>query len=104
MQRSTLDDRAPELGLYIPKLHTFSNNRITLYPGRASTANEVVNESIKETVDALHNEYQQIYATPNELPSNRFIGVSDYHSACVVMTVKGIALNSLQAGPFRIGD
>lgn len=97
-------DRAREDGLDIPKLHTFINNRITLYRGRASTAFEVVNESIKETVDALHNEYPQIYATPNELPSNRFIGVPDYHSACVVMTVKGIPLNSLQAGPNRIGD
>ena len=104
MRKSTLADRARKDGLDIPKLHTFINNRITLYRGRASTAFEVVSQSIKETVDALHNEYPHIYATPNELPTNRFIDVPDYHSACVVMTVKGIPLNSLQAGPNRIGD
>ena len=96
--------RAREEGLDIPKLHTFINNRITLYRGKASKAFEVVSESIKETVDALHKKHRQIYANPNELPSKRFIDVPDYHSACVVMTVKGIPLDSLQAGPNRLGD
>ena len=96
--------RAKDEGLDIPKLHTFVNNRITLYQGKASKAFEAVNKSIKETVDALHKKYRQIYATSKELPSERFIDVPDYHSACVVMTVKGIPLHSLQAGPNRIGD
>ena len=97
-------NRAREEGLDIPKLHTFVSNRITLYRGKASKAFEAVSESIKETVDALHKKHRQIYATPKELPSKRFIDVPDYHSACVVMTVKGIPLDSLQAGPNRLGD
>ena len=97
-------NRAREEGLDTPKLHTFINNRITLYRGKASKAFEAVSESIKETVDALHKKHRQIYATPEELPSMRFIEVPDYHSACVVMTVKGIPLDSLQAGPNKIGD
>ena len=104
MRKSTLPSRAKEEGLDIPKLHTFVSNRITLYRGKASKAFEAVSESIKETVDALHKKHRQIYATPKELPSERFIDVPDYHSACVVMTVKGIPLDSLQAGPNRLGD
>ena len=95
-------NRAFEEGLDIPKLHTFISNRITLYRGKASKAFEAVSESIKETVDALHKKHRQIYATPEELPSKRFIEVPDYHSACVVMTVKGIPLHNLRAGPNRI--
>lgn len=102
--RISFANRAREEGLDIPKLHTFISNRITLYRRKASKAFEAVNESIKETVDALHKKHRQIYAIPGELPSKRFIDVPDYHSACVVMTVKGIPLHSLQAGPNRIGD
>ena len=94
--------RANDEGLVIPKLHTFVNNRVTLYRGKASRAFEAVSESIKETLDALHKKHRQIYANPKELPSDRFIEIPDYHSACVVMTVKGIPLNSLQAGPNKV--
>ena len=96
-------DRAKADDLSIPKLHTFISNRVTLYEGTASTAFEVVSESIKTTVNTLYDNYPEIYAVPNELPSNRFIEVPDYHSACVVMTVKGIPLDRLQPGPNRIG-
>ena len=96
--------RAKDEGLDIPKLHTFVNNRVTLYRGKASRAFEAVNESIKKTVDALHKQRRQIYTTPKEVPSKRFIDVPDYHSACVVMTVKGIPLESLRAGPNKLGD
>ena len=92
-------NRARTEVLDLPKLHTFVSNRITLYEGRASKAFEAVSESIKETVDGLHKKHRQIYAIPNELPSKRFIEVPDYHSACVVMTVKGIPLHNLRAGP-----
>lgn len=97
-------NRAKEEGLDVPKLHTFISNRLTLYRGTASKAFEAVSGSIKETVNRLHKKHRQIYATPKQLPSERFIEVPDYHSACVVMTIKGIPLHSLQAGPNRIGD
>ena len=103
--------RAQTEGLDIPKLHTFVSNRVTLYRGKASKAFEAVNESIKqtlntleETMGTLHKKHRQIYAIPKELPSERFIEIPDYHSACVVMTVKGIPLHGLQAGPNKIGD
>ena len=97
--RINFANRVKEEALNIPKLHTFVSNRITLYDNKPSMAFEAVNESIKETVDALHRKHRQIYTSPKDLPSERFIEIPDYHSACVVMTVKGIPLGSLQAGP-----
>ena len=94
--------RANEEGLYIPKLHTFVSNRVTLYRGKASRAFEAVSESIKTTLDDLHKKHRQIYTNPKELPSKRFIEIPDYHSACVVMTVKGIHLDGLRAGPHKV--
>ena len=94
--------RANEEGLDIPKLHTFVSNRVTLYRGKASRAFEAVSNSIKITLDNLHKKHRQIYTNPKEPPSERFIEIPDYHSACVVMTVKGIPLDSLQAGPNKV--
>ena len=102
--RINFANRAKEEGLDIPKLHTFVSNRVTLYRGKASKAFEAVSESIKETLDTLHTKHRQIYANPKELPSQRFIEIPDYHSACVVMTVKGIPLNSLRPGPHKVHD
>ena len=93
--RINFANKAKEEGLDVPKLHTFVSNRVTLYRDKASRAFEGVSKSIKETVDLLHEKHRQIYAAPKELPSERFIEIPDYHSACVVMTVKGIPIDSL---------
>ena len=97
--RINFANRAKEEGLDVPKLHTFVSNRVTVYRSKASKAFEAVNEAIKVTLDELHKKHRQIYATPKDSPSERFIEIPDYHSACVVMTVKGIPLDNLQAGP-----
>ena len=93
--RINFANKAKEEGLDVPRLHTFVSNRVTRYRDKASRAFEAVSKSIKETVDLLHKKHRQIYAAPKELPSERFIEIPDYHSACVVMTVKGIPLDSL---------
>ena len=97
--RISFAKKAKEEKLVIPKLHTFVSNRITRYRGKASKAFEAVSESIKETLDDLHENHRQIYATPKEIPSERFIEIPDYHSACVYMTTEGIPLYNLQPGP-----
>ena len=97
--RISFAKKAKEEKLMIPKLHTFVSNRITRYRGKASKAFEAVSESIKETLDDLHENHRQIYATPKEIPSERFIEIPDYHSACVYMTTEGIPLYNLQPGP-----
>ena len=96
--------RAKDERIVIPKLHTFVSNRVTLYRGVASKAFEAVSESIKETLDALHKKHRQIYSTPRETPSKKFIEIPDYHSACVVMTTKGIPLYKLRPGPQKLRD
>ena len=93
--RINFANRAKEEGLDVPKLHTFVSNRVTVYRRKASKAFEAVNESIKATLDELHKKHRQIYATPKASPSEKLIEIPDYHSACVVMTVKGIPLDSL---------
>ncbi|MYA57926.1 ParA family protein [Candidatus Poribacteria bacterium] len=102
--RINFANRAKDEGLDVPKLHTFISNRVTLHGGKASRAFEAVNEAIKATLDELHKKHRQIYASPKDLPSKRFIEVPDYHSACVVMTVKGIPLDSLRPGPNMVHD
>ena len=91
--------RAKDERIVIPKLHTFVSNRVTLYRGKASKAFEAVSKSIKETLDTLHKKHRQIYSTPSEIPSERFIEIPDYHSACVIMATEGIPLYNLQPGP-----
>lgn len=89
--------RAKEEGLAIPKLHTFVGNRIMLHENKASKAFEGVSVSIKKTLDILHKKHRQVYATPRALPSERFIEIPDYHSACMMITT-GIPSYHLQPG------
>ena len=96
--------RAKEQGIVIPKLHTFVSNRVTLHRRVASKAFGAVGKSIKETLDALHKKHRHIYSTPREAPSKKFIEIPDYHTACIVMTIKGIPLYKLRPGPHKLGD
>ena len=89
--------RAKEEGLAIPKLHTFVSNRILRPEDKASKAFEGVCASIKKTLDVLYKKHRQVYATPRALPSERFIEIPDYHSACMMMTT-GIPSYHLQPG------
>lgn len=94
--------RAKSEGVVTPKLHAFANNRVTLYQGNASSAFEAVSKTIKETLDQLHENHRQVFTTPKEKPSERFVEIPDYHSACVIMTKKGIPLYNLRPGQKEI--
>jgi cellulose biosynthesis protein BcsQ len=91
--------RAKEEGVNIPKLHTFVSNRMTLYDGKASMTFEAMSQSIKQTMDNIHKKHRQIYANPKERPSESFIEIPDYHSACVIITTTGMPLHKLKPGP-----
>ncbi len=97
--RISFAKRSKDEEIVMPKLHTFVSNRITLYEGKASRAFEAMNESIKKTLDALHEKHRQIYTAPKEKPSERLIEIPDYHSACVIMTTEGKPLYKLKPGP-----
>jgi cellulose biosynthesis protein BcsQ len=100
--RISFAKRAKEEGLDIPKLHTFVSNRVTLFEGKPSKAFQAVNKTIKQTIkqtmDNIHKKHRHIYATPKELPSNSFISIPDYHSACVVAANTGTPLHKLKPG------
>jgi len=94
--------RAMEEYVSVPKLHTFVSNRVTLYEGKASKAFEAVNKTIKQTMDSIHRKHRHIFTTPKESPSNSFIEIPDYHSACVVAAHSGTPLHKLKPGPKNI--
>lgn len=97
--RITFAKRAKEDGLSVPKLHTFISNRVTLYEGKASKAFEAASKNIKQTMDSIHEKHRQIYANPKSIPSENFLQIPDYHSACVVSATTGTPLHKLRAGP-----
>ncbi|MDE0633093.1 MAG: ParA family protein [Caldilineaceae bacterium] len=100
--RINFANRAKSEGVEPPKLHAFANNRVTLYKGTASSAFEAVSKTIKKTLDRLHKDHRQVFTTPKERPSERFIEIPDHHSACVVMTKTGTPLFKLKPGPKMI--
>lgn len=97
--RLSFSKRAREEGIDVPKLHTFVSNRVTFYEGKPSKAFEAASKSIRATMDGLHREHREIYANPKQTPSEGFINVPDYHSACVVASLKGTPLHRLTPGP-----
>ncbi|MEC4893107.1 MAG: ParA family protein [Oscillatoria sp. PMC 1051.18] len=102
--RISFAKRAKEEGVSVPKLHTFVSNRVTLYEGKASKAFEGVNKTIKLTMDSIHDRHRHIFANPKESPSDSFIEIPDYHSACVVASTTGTPLHKLKPGPKKIAD
>ncbi len=68
--------RAKKEGVSIPKLHTFINNRVTIYEGKPSKAFMAVSKTIKTTID-------DIYKTNRSIFSNH-----SYHVASVRMVGK----------------
>ena len=100
--RISFAKRAKEDGVPVPKLHTFVSNRVTLYEGKASKAFEAVNKTIKQTMDDIYRNHRHIFANPKESPSNTFIEIPDYHSACVVAATTGTPLHKLKPGPKKI--
>jgi cellulose biosynthesis protein BcsQ len=100
--RISFAKRAKEEGIFVPKLHTFVNNRVTLYEGKASKAFKAVNKTIKRTMDDIYKQHRLIFANPKNSPSNTFMEIPDYHSACVIATTTGKPLHKLKAGPHNI--
>jgi cellulose biosynthesis protein BcsQ len=100
--RISFSKRAKEEGLQVPKIQMFVSNRETMYDGKPAAAFTAIKTIIKRTVDGLHQKNRQIFANPKDLPSSNFIGIPDYHSACVVSATNGTPLYKLKPGPKTI--
>ena len=96
--RISFAKRAKEDGVSIPNLHTFVSNRMTLYKG-AAAALDALNKTFKQTMDDIHKKHRHIFANPKESPSNSFIEIPNYHSACAVAATTGTPLHKLKPGP-----
>lgn len=90
---------AKEEGLFIPKLHTFVSNRLTLYRNKPSQAFIAVSNTIQKTVDTLHKKHRNLFANPKQIPSENFVEIPDYHSACVFASMTGTPFHKIKAGP-----
>src|SRR5271157_223157 len=95
--------RAQEEGVDIPRLHTFVNNRQTLYEGKPSKAFEAVSKTIRNTVDSIYARHRALFADRRDKPSSSFIEVPDYHSASIVASMTGTPLHGLRPGPHELG-
>jgi cellulose biosynthesis protein BcsQ len=100
--RISFAKRAKEEGVSIPKLHSFVSNRVTLYEGKASRAFAAVTTTIKATMDRIHAGHRSFFAQPRNSPSDSFIEIPDYHSACIVASMTGTPLHKLRAGPRQL--
>jgi cellulose biosynthesis protein BcsQ len=97
--RISFAKRAAEEGVNVPRLHTFINNRVTQWGGKASKAFEAVSKTIRQTMDRIHDKHRSLFADPQARPSKTFVEVPDYHSACIVASITGTPLHKLTAGP-----
>ncbi|ETX06783.1 ParA family protein [Candidatus Entotheonella palauensis] len=97
--RINFAQRAREEGVRAPKLGAFVSNRVTLYEGQASSAFAAVTKTIKQTIDDIHRSHRNLFSEPRTVPSNSFLEIPDYHSACVVASMTGTPLHMLKAGP-----
>jgi cellulose biosynthesis protein BcsQ len=101
--RISFSKRASEDRVDVPQLHSFVSNRQTFYEGKASKAFEAVSKTIKDTIDEIYAKHRSIFANPQAKPSESFIEVPDYHSACVVSAMTGTPLHKLTPGPKELG-
>lgn len=102
--RLSFAKRTKEEGLDVPRLHTFVNNRVTIYEGKPSKAFSAMSKGIKNTLDGIHSKHRTIFANPKILPSEAFVDVPDYHGACIIATTKGTPIHKLKAGPHVVGE
>lgn len=97
--RLSFNKRAVEDGVALPRLHTFVSNRVTMYEGQPSRAFKAISKTIKTTLDRIHRTHRNIFAVPSQTPSDSFLNIPDYHSACIVAAFFGTPLHRLTPGP-----
>ncbi|TPI10848.1 ParA family protein [Mesorhizobium sp. B4-1-3] len=86
----------------IPKIHTFINNRVTLYEGKPSAAFRAASLRVKDTVDRNFKGHKSLFDSYALSHQKEFIEVPDYHSAAIVSTLLGMPVHKLRPGPKKI--
>ncbi len=94
--------RAKEENVDVAKLHTFVSNRQTVFDGKPSKAFKAMDTAIKKTMNNIYRDHRILFANPKDKPSEKFVIIPDYHSACVVAGTTGTPLHKLKAGPHNL--
>lgn len=95
--------KAKEEGVPVPTLHTFVSNRVTKYEGQPSKAFAAMIKAMKSTIDKIHTKHRDVFSSPTDKPSSKFLSVPDYHSASIIAASTGTPLHKLTAGPKKFG-
>ena len=99
--RLSFSTRAMEEKIDLPRLHTFVNNRVTMYKSQPSSAFEAKSRPIQEFVGQAHAASKRIFVGHSEL-AQLFAQMPDYHSVAVVASSEGVPLSQLQSGHHTI--
>lgn len=91
--------RAKEEGIDLPRLHTFISNRVTVFDGVPSKAFQAANKAIRSTIESLAKKHRTIFAFPKVSVADRFVDFPDYHGVSIVVSLSGIPIHRLKAGP-----
>lgn len=85
----------------LPKLHTFVNNRVTMYKAAPSSAFQAKSQPIKDAVQRALVASKKTFASHSS-PDQLFAQMPDYHSVAVVASSEGCPLSRLQSGHHMI--
>lgn len=100
----SFSNKAREESVNIPKVHTFINNRVTLYEGKPSAAFRAASERVKSTVSRIFSKNRKLFDAYAVKHEEDFLEIPDYHSASIVSTLTGMPVHRLRPGPKKIKD
>ncbi|WP_201800634.1 ParA family protein [Myxococcus xanthus] len=84
-------------GMSVPKIHVVPLNRSTQYDNKASKAFRAMYKEIKKRVAGLHSKQNKFFSSDPSV-GDTFIDVPDAHAVSVVVSHKGIPLQSVSVG------
>ncbi|WP_081068333.1 ParA family protein [Burkholderia stagnalis] len=95
--RLSFSTRAIEEKIDLPRLHTFVNNRVTIYKSQPSSAFEAKSKPIREVVGQALKTSKKNFVGHSDM-EHLFAQMPDYHSVAVVASSEGCPLSRLQSG------
>lgn len=95
--RLSFTAKATENMVDLPRIHTFVNNRVTIYKSEPSSAFQAKSKPIREAVDSALETSRKIFVAHSDV-NHLFEQMPDYHSVAVVASSEGCPLSRLQSG------
>jgi chromosome partitioning protein len=99
--RLSFINKANDNMIDLPRLHTFVNNRVTMYKSEPSSAFQAKSRPIREVVATALTASRKIFVSHSGL-DDLFQQMPDYHSVAVVASSEGCPLSLLQSGHHNI--